>query len=57
MSFSVSRPGISKRASSPAKNVISVEMPNPVQKTDIDRLTSKLVKIEEILQALSTEIP
>ena len=53
---SVGRPGVSKRVSSPAKGVASGEMPGAVQEAEIDKLASKLVKIEGILQSLSAEI-
>lgn len=53
---SVGRPGVPKRTPSPVKSVGSREMPTPVQGADIDKLASKLVKIEGILQTLSSEI-
>ena len=53
---SVGRPGVSKRVPSPAKGAASGEIPSAVQATDIDKLASKLIKIEGILQSLSAEI-
>ena len=53
---SVGRPGVSKRDPSPVNSVAPGEMSGPVQAADIDKLASKLVKIEGILQTLSSEI-
>ena len=52
----VGRPSLSKPSGTPVKKHTSKEETLRISSDDVERLTARLKKIEETLQALSTEI-